>query len=71
MLDTAISSPLVAEVTAKKIRTRMAAAPVEPRSAAAAYGAARPALISWGERGRMPGVPLSATAENPIVVAKA
>ena len=70
MLDTAMSSALVAEVTAKKRRMRTAAAPDLPRSAAAADGAGRPAETSASERARIAGSPLSATAERPIVVAK-
>lgn len=57
MLDTAMSSALVAEVTAKKSRMRIAAAPDLPRRAAAADGAGRPAETSAGLRLRMAGSP--------------
>ena len=67
---TAISSALVALVTAKKSKMSMMAAPDFPSKAAAAEGAGRPAETSAGVRCLMAGSPLSATAASPIVVAK-
>src|ERR1700761_430236 len=71
MLDTAISSALVALVTAKNNSTSIAAAPPLPNKAAAAVGAGNPALTSAAERCFIAGSPdaVSATAERPIVVA--
>ena len=68
MLLTAISSALVALVTAKKRTTRRAAAPPFPSSAAAAEGAGRPAETSSGVRTFIAGSPRRATAERPSVV---
>ena len=68
MDETAMSSAEVAEVTAKNKTIRRAAAPDLPNKAAAADGAGRPALTSWGERGRMLGSSRSATAARPRVV---
>ena len=56
-------------MTAKKRRTRMAAAPPLPRRAAAAAGAGRPAPISASERIFMAGSPVKARAARPRVVA--
>jgi hypothetical protein len=66
---TAISSALVALVTAKKSKTSMMAAPDLPSKAAAAEGAGRPAETSEDVRFLIAGSPLSATAARPIVVA--
>ena len=68
MDETAMSSAEVAEVTAKNKTTKTAAAPDLPNNAAAADGAGKPALTSWGERARMLGSSRSATAARPRVV---
>ena len=46
MDDTAMNSAEEAEVTAMKIRSRVAAAPPFPSSATAAFGRTRPAVTS-------------------------
>lgn len=85
MEETAINSALVALVTAKNRRISNAAAPLFPRSVAAATDAGRPAEISAfdkvGRRGMNPleaglftgdedaGTALRATAASPRVVA--
>jgi hypothetical protein len=66
---TAISSALVALVTAKKRSTKIAAAPLRPRRAEAAAEAGRPAETSAGVRAFMAGSPWRATAARPMVVA--
>lgn len=63
-----MSSAEVAEVTAKNKTMRTAAAPDLPNSAAAADGAAKPALTSAGVRVRIAGSPPRATAARPRVV---
>jgi hypothetical protein len=64
-----MSSALVALVTAKNSKISSAAAPPLPSNAEAAAEAGRPADTSAGERIRMSGSPLKATAARPIVVA--
>ena len=66
---TAISSALLALVTAKKSRTRTAAAPLRPSRAEAAAEAGRPAETSCAVRIFMAGSPRRATAASPRVVA--
>ena len=63
-----MSSAEVAEVTAKNKTIKTAAAPDLPNNAAAADGAGKPALTSFGRRTRMSGSSRSATAARPRVV---
>ena len=72
MEETAISSALAADVTARKSNTSIAAAPAFPSRDAAAADAGRPAETSAGESIRISGSPLAvnATAAKPRVVAK-
>lgn len=65
MEETATISAEVAEVTARKSKTKIAPAPPDPRRAAAAAGAGKPAEISAAVKGT-----LRALAARPIVVAK-
>lgn len=73
ILETAISSAEVAEVTAIKIKTNVQAAPPFPRSATAAFGSTNPASTSIsdilaGKPGNA-GLVSSAKQASPIVVA--
>ena len=73
ILLTAIYSDELAEVTAMKIKSKVAAAPPFPRRATAASGNTKPAVTSalailWGKDGKM-GFDSRARAERPMVVA--
>jgi len=73
ILDTAISSALIALVTAMKISSSVAAAPPEPSKATAASGSTRPAVTSAGSirEGYVgkTGLLSNARADKPMVVA--
>lgn len=73
ILLTAMYSAELAEVTAIKMSSNVAAAPPFPSSATAALGRTRPAVTSAsgirdGQVGKA-GLPSKASAERPIVVA--